>query len=193
MRWLYTDVLYNYIGSEVPQLASLNINFDKSCIVVYHCLHFFLIDPAAFPVELGSRYGLTIEVLRDAFESDATQWCVRAPDVGFYRVLHLFLKKWDVTRTSTKTSVGKFYLAIDERLQERRSSPCNTYKFIEQLVSSDIPDTAPMSYGLDKQLGNLQAEIQDLNIRVQEQQVEIDLLQREFKKAKSVLIEIQNK
>ena len=50
-----------------------------------------------------------------------------------------------------------------------------------------------MSYGLDKQLGNLQAEIQDLNIRVQEQQVEIDLLQREFKKAKSVLTEIQNK
>ena len=96
-----------------------------------------------------------------------------------------------MTRTSTKTSIGKFYLAIDERLQERRSSPCNTYKFIEQLVSSHIPDSAIMSYGLDKQLGSLQAEVQDcrdtvqdLNIRVQEQQAEISLLQHEFERTK---------
>ena len=59
----------------------------------------------------------------------------------------------------TKTAIGKFYLAVDKQLQERRSSPYNTYKFIEQMVSSNVPDSALMSYGLDKQLGSLQAEI----------------------------------
>lgn len=85
-----------------------------------------------------------------------------------------------MTRTLTKTAIGKFYLVIDGRLQERRSSPYNTYKFVEQLVSSNASDSVPMSYGLDKQLGNLQAEVQDLNIKVQEQQAEISLLKQEF-------------
>ena len=152
-----------------------------------------LIGSVPFPEELSSRYGLTIEVLSNAFgcgEDVIAPWCVRGiPAVGFYRMLHRFLKKWTVTQTSTKTSIGKFYLGIDERLQERRSSPYNTYRFVEQLVSSKIPDSALMSYGLDKQLGSLQAEIrecrdlvQDLNTRVKKQQAEMNLLRHEVER-----------
>jgi len=154
-------------------------------------LIFSLSDP------VSSKYGLTIGVLNSVFgEGDAVQWSVHGiPEVGFYRMLHHFLKKWTVTHTSTKTSIGKFYLAIDKQLQERRSNPWNTYRFIEQLVSSNIPDSALMFYGLDKQLGNLQAEVQgchdmvqELNIKVQEQQAEICQLKSEFESTKGDLM-----
>ena len=142
-----------------------------------------LVDPTPFPEELNGKYGLTVDVLNSAFGKSDTlhQWSLRGiPDVGFYRKLHQFLKKWPVTRTLSKTAIGKFYLVIDGRLQERRSSPYNTYKFVEQLVSSNVPDSVPMSYGLDKQLGSLQAEVKDLNTKVQEQQAEISLLKQKF-------------
>ena len=87
-----------------------------------------------------------------------------------------------MTRHLTKTAIGKFYLAIDRQLQERRSSPYNTYRFIEQLVGSKTPDSAPMSYGFDKQLGHMQAEIEALNVRVKEQQDEMSQLKLEVKK-----------
>jgi len=52
-----------------------------------------------------------------------------------------------------------------------------------------------MSYGLDKQLGNLQVEVQDcrdmvqdLNIKVQEQQAEICQLKSEFESTKGDLM-----
>jgi len=55
-----------------------------------------LSDPVPFPKELSSKYGLTIGVLNSAFgEHDAVQWSVHGiPEVGFYRMLHHFLKKW---------------------------------------------------------------------------------------------------
>ena len=161
---------------------------------------FILIDSVPFPEELSSRYGLTIEVLSNMFGcgEDDVPWCVQGiPAVGFYRMLHKFLKKWAVTRTLTKTSIGKFYLGIDERLQDRRSNPCNTYRFVDQIVSSDIPDSALMSYGLDKQLGSLQAEIrecrdlvQDLNVKVEEQQAEICLLRHEVERKLTKRLEL---
>ena len=133
--------------------------------------YFLIVDPVLFPDEL-STYGLTMEALGDAFEcseSEEVSWTLHGiPNVEFYRKLHLFLKKWSMTRSLTKTAIGKFYLAVDKQLQERRSSPYNTYRFIEQIVSSNVPDSALMSYGLDKQLGSLQAEIQDCREQVQD-------------------------
>ena len=121
-------------------------------------------------------------------ESDEALWSLHGvPNVEFYRKLHHFLKVWDVTRSLTKTAIGKFYLAIDNRLRERRSTPYNTYRFIEQIVSSNIPDSTLMVYGFEKQLGHMQGEIQDcrkliedLNIKVKEQQDEMDLLKHDL-------------
>ena len=131
-----------------------------------------------------------MEVLISAFESDEALWSLHGvPNVEFYRKLHHFLKVWDVTRSSTKTAIGKFYLAIDDHLRERRSTPYDTYRFIEQIVSSNIPDSAVMVYGFEKQLGHMQGEIQDcrkliedLNIKVKEQQDEMELLKHEIVK-----------
>ena len=53
----------------------------------------------------------------------------------------MFLKRWSRTHSLTETSIGKFYIAIDTHLLERGSTTYNTYRFIEQLVSSSTPDT----------------------------------------------------
>ncbi len=136
----------------------------------------FLLDSVTFPAEL-MYYGLTLELLDDAIMAES-EWTLRGiPNVEFYRKLHNFLKKWSKTHSLTKTCIGNFYLSIDVHLQERGSTPYNTYRFIDQLQSSNIPDTSLMSYGLDKKL---QAEIhgcheqyKDLSEKVQEQQTEI--------------------
>jgi len=140
---------------------------------------FCLLGPV-FPVEL-THYGLTLEILDSAIENMSDSWSVQGiPNVEFYRKLHYFLKRWSKTQSLTKTCIGKFYLAIDSHLQERGSTPYNTYKFIDQLVSSDVPDTALMSYGTYKKFSYLQAEIeafqedyQGLSEKVQKQQAEI--------------------
>ena len=85
------------------------------------CLFFLSIDPLPFPDQLSS-YGLTVETLRLAFdnaqsEATSSSWSLRGiPCVEFYRKLHEFLKKWEKTHTSTKTSIGRFYIAIDRQL-----------------------------------------------------------------------------
>ena len=145
----------------------------------------YLLDPVTFPAEL-TYYGLTLELLNDAIEN--MTWSLRGiPNVEFYRKLHNFLKKWSKTQSLTKTCIGKFYLSIDVHLQERGSKPYNTYRYIDQLTSSDVPDTTLMSYGSDKKLSCLQAEIrdcqehyQDLREKVQEQQAEIEELKSGF-------------
>ena len=134
-----------------------------------------------FPNELSSNYGLTITILSNALEHGSDAWSLHGiPNVEFYRKLHSFLKKWDTTLT--KTSIGKFYLLIDKQL---RSTPYNTYRFIEKLVSSDIPDTSLMSYGSDK---NLQTEVRG-RFRVLED--EMDKLKTDLEKTREDLLVTQ--
>ena len=149
-----------------------------------------------FPPEL-TYYGLTVEHLTDAFErGEQAKWKLRGiPNIQFYRQLHRFLKKWTRTRSLTKTCIGKFYLSIDIQLQGRGSSPYNTYRFIDGLVSTDIPDTALMSYGSNKQLSSLKAEVrgyhqhfQELGDVVRKQQAEMEKLRNEFKETKEDLL-----
>ncbi len=98
------------------------------------------------------NYGLTLELLDDVIMAES-EWTLRGiPNIEFYRKLHNFLKKWSKTQSLTKTCIGKFYLSIDVHLQEKGSTPYNTYRFIDQLQSSNIPDTSLMSYGSGKKL-----------------------------------------
>ena len=158
------------------------------------------IDSLPFPEQLTS-YGLTAEKLSQAFdhaqsEAVSTCWSLHGiPYVEFYRKLHEFLKKWEKTRTSTKTSIGRFYITIDRQLQERGSSPSNTYKFIERIVSSTLPDSSVMSYNIfDSTLKNLQLEAQDyheqvdhLASKVIKQEAELSQMKLEVEKTKQEL------
>ena len=158
------------------------------------CVHAYLLP---FPDQLSS-YGLTVESLSQAFDSAQSGneeelsncWSLHGvPYVEFYRKLHEFLKKWEKTRYCTKTAVGRFYIFIDRQLQERGSSPSNTYKFIEQVVSSTLPDTSVMSYNIaDVTLKKLQAEVHNfhelvhqLTSQVTKQQAELSQIKLQVK------------
>ncbi len=165
---------------------------------MYLCGFVYLLAPVTFPAEL-MYYGLTLELLDDAIMAES-EWTLRGiPNIEFYRKLHNFLKKWSKTRSLTKTCIGNFYLSIDVHLQERGSTPYNTYRFIDQLQSSNIPDTSLMSYGSDKKLSYVQAEIhgcheqyQDLSGEVQKQQAEIHTLNGEVQKQQGEIKELKS-
>ena len=87
----------------------------------------------------------------------------------------------------TKTTIGKFYLLIDMQLQARGSSPYNTYKFIECVINSDVPDSSIMTYGADQTVGVLQAEVRlcsklvpELTDKVMKQQAELKEIRQYF-------------
>ena len=159
---------------------------------------FIHVDPLPFPDQLSS-YGLTVELLSQAFDSAQSGneeelsncWSLHGvPYVEFYRKLHGFLKKWEKTRSLIKIAIGRFYISIDRQLQERGSSPSNTYKFIERIVSSSLPDSSVMSYNLeDMTLKKLQAEVHDfhelmhqLTSQMTKQQAELSQIKLQVKK-----------
>ena len=77
-------------------------------------LCFVQTDPLVFPNELTSHYGLTLELLSEAFrtrsDGSVSCWCLHGvPNVDFYRMLHLFLKKWSTTHSLPKSTIGKFH------------------------------------------------------------------------------------
>ena len=165
---------------------------------------FIHVDPLPFPDQLSS-YGLTVKLLSQAFDSAhsgneeelSNCWSLHGvPYVEFYRKLHGFLKKWEKTRSLTKIAIGRFYISIDRQLQERGSSPSNTYKFIERIVSSSLPDSSVMSYSIaDGALKCLQAEVQgyqeqvdQLASQVNKQQEELSQMKSEVEKTKQELI-----
>ena len=74
------------------------------------------------------------------------------PNVGFYRMLHLFLQKWDKTQLVTKTSIGKLYLSIDRQLQQEKDDPTGAYRFIERVIYSNKSDSELMPYSMEKKI-----------------------------------------
>ena len=110
----------------------------------------------------------------------------------FYRKLHLFLKKCEQTRLATKASLGRFYVSIDKQLQERESTPNNTYLFIEKVVASDRPNTALIPYyaitahSHTEQQDVYEDQIQDhdcdTNTEVESIKTELICIQESFKK-----------
>ena len=79
-------------------------------------------------------------------EADLPTWQLKViPNVGFYKVLHLYLKRtW---KTKSKVAIGKFYIAIDPKLKAKGSRPCNIYRFIDTICRSNKPAETPMVYG----------------------------------------------
>ena len=81
----------------------------------------------------------------------------------FYQVLHQFLKRWPRSKSSTKSSIGRFYMAIDKNLQAKGCRPDNTYLFIEKVaLSSQSSQSSLMCYGNEKLEGKmLQGQVKE--------------------------------
>ena len=83
------------------------------------------------------RYGLTETKLEEVFlstENLGHTWSLsEIPIVGFYRQLHHYLKRWPLSRSATKTMIGRFYISSDPELQTKSicTRPDNVYQFIE--------------------------------------------------------------
>lgn len=114
----------------------------------------------AFPMEL-QKYGLNEETLASTFkqfsahsypnqelssELRLSMWTLRGliPNTEFYQLLHQFLKKWYLTKESTKSDIGRFYMFIDPNLQFEGARPDNVYRFIENTAKYSA--NSPMSY-----------------------------------------------
>lgn len=118
-------------------------------------------DSTPFPEKLV-ECGLNEESLEAALIQER-DWCVKdVPTVGFYRCLHKLLLKWPKSRYMTKTSIGQFYIRIDQSFFQRGSRPDNTYRFVEKIILSDEPDCSHMSYGVGyQQIHNLRRELRE--------------------------------
>ena len=122
-------------------------------------LHFTLYNVSSiafdlsFPEEL-TTYGLSEAMLNKVFTEVENykrplSWCVKG--ISFYQVLHQFLKRWPRSKSSTKSSIGRFYMAIDKNLQAKGCRPDNTYLFIEKVaLSSQSSQSSLMCYGNEK-------------------------------------------
>ena len=167
------------------------------------CLLFFCtgsIPP--FPHEL-QKYGLTESILTKALllcsqakllPIDVGWFLKETPAVGFYRELHMFLKKWPLSQTMTKVALGRFYLSIDPQLYCKGTCgrPDNVYQFIERVVSSDRAFSSPMSYGHNATVRRLvkekcvySNEVEELSSKVKEQQEELIKMKTEVEVAKA--------
>lgn len=149
------------------------------------------------------RYGLTEKKLEEAFLSteyrDHTAWSLsEIPIVGFYRKLHHYLKSWPLSRSATKTMIGKFYISIDPELQTKSicTRPDNVYQFIERVASSKKPCSTPMSYGLRVTIQHLKdkvkgcsTEVHELTTKVCEQEEELSAMRKEVEIANQELSE----
>jgi len=143
------------------------------------------------------QYGLTEEVLKEAFSQSAEDqescWSLnKIPTIGFYRELHNFLKKWPPSCSTTKTAIGKFYIQIDPELHRKLASdsqhPVCIYQFIEKAASSNASHSTLMSYGLPATIQHLEVEIsgcstqiRELSAKVKERDDELSMMRREVK------------
>ena len=90
-------------------------------------------DSVTYPESL-TDYGLTEELLTLTFKQvqrrkRTLSWYLKGtPNVGFYCALHSFLKKWPISKSTTKVAIGNYYIAIDRNLQAKGSSPYNTFR-----------------------------------------------------------------
>ena len=105
-----------------------------------------------FPEELRKN-GLNDEMLTKVFLYVKDQkrghipWQLNGlPELTFYSEMHKFLHKWPLTRSASKATIGRLYIAIDKNLQIKGQTPNNTYLFIDRMVKSHHQCDVSMTY-----------------------------------------------
>jgi len=112
---------------------------------------------------------------------DKLSWSLSCvPTVGFYRVLHQYLKRWPMSHSMSTVAIGKFYTAIDEQLKFKGSRPDCIYRFTDRLVHSAQPSNDFVAYGKNFKLENLQQEVKSLSVKLQQKEEELRNLQEQL-------------
>ena len=137
-------------------------------------------------------YGLTEKLLSVTFKEVQTgkrtlSWSLKGtPNVGFYCILHPYLKRWLLSKSTTKVAIEKYYIAIDKNLQAKGSNPYNTYRFIETLVKSGQSPSTLMTYGFEcAELKRLQQQMKECYEQVQRLTTDVNDVKEELMMAKS--------
>ena len=127
-----------------------------------------------FPKEL-SHYGLDLNLLAKVYyqvkfaKKGPISWKLKGiPEIGFYENLCNFLKHWPETCSASKVELGKFYIAIDKSLQEKKMRPDNAYRFVETLVTSSLPRNTVVNYNIEKgTVKVLESDLKQCNEQIQ--------------------------
>ena len=138
------------------------------------------IKVVSFSVELYG-YGLNIDLLAGVYDdikakkAEPIAWSLRGiPEIGFYKALHGFLKRWPKTISESKVALGTFYIGIDKHLKTKGVRPDNAYRFVEKLYASNLPQEMVVNYNFDK------ATVHALQTEVKQYTEEIQKLNTEF-------------
>lgn len=131
-------------------------------LTIYSCVLFLITDSNVFPSNV-SQCGVTESILQKAFlqclegRQDLCWTLTKSVTVGFYRHLHHYLRHWPPSRSATKTTVGRFYLLVDENFQSgsMSSRPDNVYLFVQRVADSCKLNSEPMYYGIDNTVEQL--------------------------------------
>lgn len=137
-------------------------------------------------------HGLTEELLSNIYhqvvegKKPSDKWQLQEiPNVAFYQQLHLFIKKWYLTRNATKTTIGLVYLSIDVNLWEKGCRPDNIYRFVDKL--SDKKPGIPMSYCHIAAVHNMKREITKCNEDIQALTTEVSELKQQLQQSREQL------
>ena len=153
-----------------------------------------------FPPELIEQ-GLCQEVLSSTLEqvragSVDHSWKVcSTPTIGFYRKLHTYLKQQPKL---SKVLIGRLYSVIDCNFQEKGSRPDNTYRFVDNIVSSKRQSNDPMLYNIpvvkstSSVLKKCSQQIEELNAECVELRKKIEASRTQLRAANRTLRDITN-
>ena len=101
-------------------------------------MYIYTTENPVFPTYLRD-YGLTEDLLTVVFNQvlrgdENLEWSLtHVPKKQFYKELHSFLKKWQISHISSKTSIGRFYIAIDPSLKRKNMRADNIYQLIDKM------------------------------------------------------------
>ena len=148
-------------------------------------------QPIKFPEQL-CKYGLNEKLLLEVYRQvlhkrETVSWSLQGiSNVEFYHLLHPFLKKWPLTKSISRTVIGKLYMAIDPNLQKNNCRPDNAYRFIERrtTLGSNLPSTTLMTYSTHD---IHKSELKSLHVKGDEQDDHIHKLTLDLNSMKQAL------
>ena len=151
-------------------------------------------DASNFPEEL-TKYGCSEGALAEVFthlkngRKGEAAWKLQCiPNVGFYQNLHVFLKRWILTKSANKTLIGQLYIAIDPTLQAKGCRPDNVYRFMERVAGSRSPQSALMNYNIQaSELTYLQTKVKEHTSQMEELTTNFSSMKQELEKTKQQL------
>ena len=153
-----------------------------------------------YPSELLEQ-GLTEKVLSQSLNQvrsgrEESSWKLSGiPTVGFYRQLHYYLKR----QPMSKVLIGKLYCAIDCNFKEKASRPDNTYRFVDNIVTSERQSDEVMLYNIPiiqntrAMLKKCSEQIDDLNAECLELRKEVEASRTKLREKNRALCDMVDK